>query len=247
MDLILGSLAGSLGTGIFNAEQADKQMRFQKKMSDTAYQRSARDLEKAGLNRVLALGSPASSPAGAMGTMPDLGQTAIGSSSAKSVIAKQKEEAKLLVEQQALVGDQRYQARTQGDANVANAAQARANEAYYKELKNKIPAEIQSLQAEAANKLAQIPNMDALARINEAEAAQQEMLKALAIAVGPSITRLAETAAGGLQKILDRMMPENSAKANSSWSDDVKTIFEHWSPAFRPGGLKDFKHKMGIK
>lgn len=48
----------------FNREMAREQMSFQRNMSNTAYQRSARDLEAAGLNRIIALGSSASTPSG---------------------------------------------------------------------------------------------------------------------------------------------------------------------------------------
>ncbi len=72
--------AGALGGGLIsksgatNANQANarlaKQNRdWQKMMSDSAYSRAARDLESAGLNRILALGGPASTPAGNVAQM----------------------------------------------------------------------------------------------------------------------------------------------------------------------------------
>ena len=59
-----------------NLRAAREQMAFQERMSNTAYQRAARDLEAAGLNRVLALGSPASSPGGAAPTLGNIFQDA---------------------------------------------------------------------------------------------------------------------------------------------------------------------------
>jgi len=83
----LGSLAGPVGGllgnvigGLFgrsgqnsaneaNLRIARENREWQERMSNTAMQRSAADMEKAGLNRILAIGQPASTPAGNIATM----------------------------------------------------------------------------------------------------------------------------------------------------------------------------------
>lgn len=74
---VLSGVMGIAGTYLSNqqsAQQAQRQMDFQREMSNTAHQREVEDLRKAGLNPILsALGQGASTPTGAQGTVNDFG------------------------------------------------------------------------------------------------------------------------------------------------------------------------------
>ena len=88
-----GDVLGAGIQGWFNSREASKNRDFQASMSNTAYQRAAQDLEKAGLNRILALGNPASSPGGSAASMaaPALGSTGTAARLASANIASAKQ------------------------------------------------------------------------------------------------------------------------------------------------------------
>jgi hypothetical protein len=71
---LVGSIGGSLVSGIFNRSSAQDQMAFQQQMSNTSYQRAVEDMKLAGINPMLAAKvGGASTPGGAGWSMPDMG------------------------------------------------------------------------------------------------------------------------------------------------------------------------------
>lgn len=62
------SLSQSNANNAFNAQQAQNQMDFQERMSNTSHQREVKDLIAAGLNPVLSANGGASTPAGSSGS-----------------------------------------------------------------------------------------------------------------------------------------------------------------------------------
>ena len=127
----LASQEGAKTQGKFNAKEADKNRAFQERMSGSAYQRAADDLEAAGLNRVLALGSPAATPSGAQAAIeaPQLGSaisTGIQAASAKQQIEQSKAEEKFIKEREQTERDQQHLLRHQSEQS---ATQSELNEA----------------------------------------------------------------------------------------------------------------------
>lgn len=128
----------------FTAQQADKQMQFQERMSNSAWQRAVDDMQKAGINPMLAAsrGMGASTPSGAMGgsspasavSIPVQNSASVGMATAAQAATIDNIEAQTKkTEQDTLVGVQEV---------ITKAAQA----GHLNALKDNIRQEMQSFE-----------------------------------------------------------------------------------------------------
>ena len=95
----IGGLFGYKGTketNVASAQQAQKQMDFQREMSNTAVQRRMADLQKAGINPILAGSKEASSPAGQQAPVLNKAMIAMQNASTAAAINKTNAETALL-------------------------------------------------------------------------------------------------------------------------------------------------------
>ena len=97
----IGGLFGYKGAkkqNIASAQQAQQQMDFQERMSNTAVQRRMADLEKAGINPILAGSKEASSPGGAMAPVGNKAQAAITAATSAQNLANLRRQEEILKE-----------------------------------------------------------------------------------------------------------------------------------------------------
>jgi hypothetical protein len=99
----LFGFAGQQDTNVASAQQAQKQMDFQREMSNTAVQRRMADLKKAGINPILAGSKEASSPAGQQAPVGNKARAALEMANSAQALTNAQEQETVLRKQAQLI------------------------------------------------------------------------------------------------------------------------------------------------
>lgn len=145
------SVYGQQQANAANAEQAQKQMDFQERMSNTQYQRGMADMQKAGLNPMVAYSQGgASSPQGAQASMANELSGGVSSALQGAQTLQQLEATQAGIGQTKAMTDQVHAeiGRIQANTGVANAQE----ENLRAQTRDKYPAEVRNLESQARNR-----------------------------------------------------------------------------------------------
>lgn len=195
---LIGGLISSQGQRSANQSNeriARENRAFQERMSSTAYQRSTKDLEAAGLNRILALGSPSSSPSGSTATMqnPKEGIAKGVSKSAHSAMAlkMQSEQLHLMASQAAMLD---------------NSAAAQHADAVLKH------RQMELIDTSEEEILARVNNINQQTNVNSATATIQGNKAALYDQIGPLVQGARDMFPKSMQPIIDAFLKSWKAR-----------------------------------
>jgi len=188
---IVGDLLGGMLGARENRKTSQRQMEFQERMRDTQYQAAAADLEKAGLNRVLALGSPAASPSGSGFSAPTVSPGSSGVAGAQAQTARQAANST-----QKLQGVQAENLTANTAFANQQTAKALAEEAKIKADTLLIPLQAEEIKARTAASNSASVASAAAARLNRANAIKAETYNPLHQKGGEMLDKAVEAIPG---------------------------------------------------